>query len=62
VQQERDFSQAELDEGALLGYTRTAWKAWGRRRHLVENEQTRELFGWSAAKAFRDAGDRSEIG
>src|SRR5262249_23185238 len=61
LQQKRDFCLAGLDERALLGYTRTAWKAWGRRRHLVENEQTRALFGWSAADTFRDAADRGDV-
>src|SRR5215510_1743635 len=59
--QKRDFCLAGLDERALPGYTGTAWKAWGRRRHLVENEQTRELFGWSAADTFRDAADRGDV-
>src|SRR5262249_18522057 len=61
LQQKRDFCLAGLNERALLGYTRTAWKAWGRRRHLGRNGQPRELFGWSAADTFRDAAARGDV-
>src|SRR5262249_47094928 len=46
-----------LSEWALLRYTGTAREARGRPRQLLEHEQTRELFGWSAAEALRDAAD-----
>src|SRR5216110_657429 len=51
LQQKRDFSLSGLGERTLLRYTGTAWEARGRRRQLLENQQTRELFGWSAAQA-----------
>src|SRR5262249_5526230 len=53
LQQRRGLCLSGLGEWALLRYTGTAWEAWGRRRQLRQNEQTRELFGWSAAEAPR---------
>src|SRR5919198_2297348 len=61
-QQKRHFSPSGLGEWAFLRYTGTAWEARGRRRQLLENQQTRELFGWSTAQALGDAAHSLGVG